>query len=239
MSSSKSNKKETKNIKALFSIICLCIISLGLIVYYSAGAGSKNDTVNENTTLVQTTEVQRAVTVEDTKKATSSAETTTAKAKTKPSKPSTTEKTTMELGKTNTPYKSYYKYPVSEVVQKGYSEELSHSKTMGDYRSHAAVDFTGEDNEKVVAINDGIVTDVYEDAMFGMTVEIDHGGKLVARYSGLKSVSVKKGAYVDIGNKIGTIGNVPCEAEEGAHLHFSCKLNGKTVNPLDVMSKTE
>lgn len=233
MSSSKSNK-ETKNVKALFSVICLCIISLGLIVYFSTTTTAKNDTVNEHTTLEQTTEVQHAVTVEETTK-----QTTKPKATQKTTKAATTEKTTMELSKSNTPYKSYYKYPLTEVVLKGYSEELSYNSTMGDYRAHSAVDFKGSENDKVVAVNDGIVLDVYEDAMYGMTVEIDHGGKLVARYSGLNSASVKKGDFVYIGNKIGTVGKVPCEAEDDAHLHFSCMLNGKTVNPLDVMSKTE
>lgn len=235
MSSSKSNK-DSKNVKALFSVICLCVISLGLIVYFSTTTTSQNDTVNQNTTLVQTTEVQRAVTIEETQPKKAQKQTTKAQTT---KKVITTEKPTMKLSKNNTPYKSYYKYPLTEAVQKGYSEELSYSKTMNDYRSHTAVDFKGKENDKVVAINDGIVLAVYEDAMYGMTVEIDHGGKLIAKYSGLNSACVKKGDYVDIGNKIGTLGKAPCEAEDGAHLHFATTLKGKTVNPLDVMGKTE
>lgn len=229
---SASNKKEAKNMKALFSVICLCIVSLGLVVYFSTSTTSKNDTVNENTTLVQTTEVQHAVTIEETKRQTTSPATTKAK-------PTTTEKTSMQMGKNNTPYKSYYKYPISETVQKGYSEELVKSETMGDYRSHAAVDFKAQNGDKVCAINDGIVLDVYDDAMYGMSVEIDHGGKLIAKYSGLESACVKKGDSVVIGGKVGTVGKVPCESNEDVHLHMTCTLNGKPVNPLDVMGKTE
>lgn len=234
---SMSNKKENKNIRALFSVVCLCIIALGLIVYFSTNSSSKNDAVNEATTIEETTEVQRAVTgvTETTEKATAKhTEKSTAE-----SSKTTTEKVTMEQGKNNIPYKSYYKYPLTEAVAKGYSEELTYDKTMDDYRAHTAVDFKGEEDDKVVAINDGIVTNVYTDDMYGIVVEVDHGGKLVARYCGLKSASVKKGTYLNIGNAIGVLGTVPCETGDGVHLHFETLLDGKKVNPLDAMSKTE
>ena len=80
---------------------------------------------------------------------------------------------------------------------------------------------------------------VYNDNLYGQVVEIDHGGKLLAKYCGLKSLAVKKGSYVDMGNKIGTLGSVPAENENETHLHFETILDGKTVNPLDVMGKTE
>ena len=230
-----TKSKGNKNTKALFSAVCLCIIALGLIVYFSTNTSKpKNNTVNEATTIEETTEVQRAVTMKETttKKATT-------KAKPKTTKPKTTEPSTMEQGENNTPYKSYYKYPIDEAVAKGYSEELVFDKTMGDYRSHAAVDFKGKENDEVTAINDGLVIAVYNDSLYGQVVEIDHGGGLVAKYCGLKSASVKKGSYVDMGNKIGTLGKIPAEAEDEPHLHFETLLNGKTVNPLDVMGKTE
>ena len=47
----------------------------------------------------------------------------------------------MQQSDTNMPYKSFYKYPVSESVQQSYNEELTFNRTMGDYRAHAAVDF--------------------------------------------------------------------------------------------------
>lgn len=233
-SNSKNSKNESKNIKALFSVICLCIISLGLIVYFSTNTKQNDKTVNENTTIVETTEVQHAVTVEDTTKATTQKHTTTKK-----QKPTTTQPATMDMSDTNTPYKSFYKYPLTETVLKGYSEELSLDDTMGDYRAHSAVDFDGELDDRVSAINDGLVLNVIKDNMYGTIVEIDHGGKFVVRYCGLKSVSVKKGKFVSIGEKIGTLGEIPCESGMKPHLHFEAKLKGKTVNPLDVMSKTE
>lgn len=234
--SNKSNSKDNRNIKALFSVVCLCIISLGLIVYFSQGRAN-NSTVNENQTLKvytteQTTEVQHAVTVKDTTKAQST--TANEKAETKPTEPST-----MPKGENNTPYKSFYKYPLTEAVEKGYSEELSLDETMGDWRAHPAVDFKGNKGDEVIAINDGIVLDAYTDNLYGGTVVVDHGGKLVVKYCGLESISVKKGKQIEIGNKIGTLGKVPCEDSGETHLHLEAKLDGVYVDPLTVMGKTE
>ena len=234
--SEKTNSRENKNIKALFSVVCLCIISLGLIVYFSQGK-TNNSTVNENRTLKvsttrqATTEVQHAVTVTETTAKPAEPESSTEK--------KTTEPQSMPKGKNNTPYKSFYKYPLTEAVDRGYSEELSLDETMGDWRAHPAVDFKGSKGDDVIAINDGIVLDAYNDNMLGGVVIIDHGGKLVVKYCGLESISVKKGKRVDIGNKIGTLGSVPQEAAQNAHLHLEAKLDGKYVNPLNVMGKTE
>lgn len=232
MSSNSNSKKGNKNLKALFSVICLSIIALGAVVYFTT-AGSKNDTVNEPTTVVDTTAVQRSVTIEDTTAAPTTA------AQTEPATEATTENTSMPLTDTNTPYKSFYKYPAGEAVLNGYSEELVYNKTMKDYRSHNAVDFKAEAGSEVLAVNDGIVLDVYNDALYGIVVEIDHGGKLVAKYCGLESAGVSAGDNVAIGAVIGTIDKVPCEGAEESHLHLEIKLEGKSVNPLDVMGKIE
>lgn len=231
MSSNSKEKKGNKNLKALFSVICISIIALGLVVYFSTRP-SDEGTVNEPTTVAETTEsVQKSVTVEDT----TAAETTAA------AQPQTTakESTSMALTDTNTPYKSFYNYPIDEAVVKGYTEELVYNDTMGDYRSHTAVDFKGEAGNEIYAVNDGIVLNVYNDSIYGMTVEIDHGGKLVAKYCGLDAVSVEKGDAVMIGETIGNLGQVPFESKSEYHLHFETKLDGKSVNPLDVMGKTE
>lgn len=228
MSSNSKSKNSGKNLKALFSVVCVSIIALGVIVYFSTKPSEK---VNEPTTVVETTAVQRAVTVEDT------TETTTAAATTQ--KETTTENTSMPLSDTNTPYKSFYQYPIDEAVLSGYSEELVKNETMGDFRSHTAIDFKGAAGTEVMAVNDGIVLDVFNDSMLGMVVEIDHGGKLVARYCGLDVVNVTKGSSVKIGQEIGTLGAVPFEASLESHLHFEMRLEGKAVDPLMVMGKTE
>ena len=62
MSANQNSKKDSKNVKTLFSIVCLCIIALGLIVYFSTNSKAQKGTVNENTTIVDTTEANHPVT---------------------------------------------------------------------------------------------------------------------------------------------------------------------------------
>lgn len=237
---STKDKPNNKNLRALFSVICLCIIALGLIVYFSTQS-TNNTLVNEATTVkqTQTTEVQKRVTVKDTttSKAATTEDNSTTAAKTTAA--ATTEKATMQSGETNTPYKSFYKYPCEETVIFGYSEELVKNETMGDYRSHTAVDFKCASGAKISAINDGLVLSVKKDNLLGKVVEIDHGGKLVAKYCGLDTVNVSEGDYVTIGQTLGTLGSVPFEAGSESHLHFETAIDGKNVNPLDVMAKSE
>ena len=97
--SNNTNSKENKNIKALFTVVCLCIISLGLIVYFSGTRAPKNNAVNENQTLKitatqQTTEVQHAVTVTET-------QTQTTEKATKKAEKKTTECANAHLDKTD------------------------------------------------------------------------------------------------------------------------------------------
>lgn len=233
MSSNSRANKGNKNLRALFSVICISIIALGLIVYFSTQTSDKG-MVNEPTTIADTTKaVQNPVTVKDT-----TAPTTTEPTTEKPTE-TTTQSTSMPLSDTNTPYVSFYKYPIGETVLKGYTEEPVYNKTMNHFRSHAAIDFKGDEGTDVYAINDGRVLSVYNDAMLGMTVEIDHGGNLVAKYSGLEVVNVAKGESVMIGETIGTLGKVPFEASAECHLHLETRLDGDCVNPLDVMGKTD
>lgn len=140
MSSESNSKKAGKNLKALFSVICVSVIALGVIVYVSTKPAKD---VNEPTTVQETTQVQRSVTVEDTTAPTTAAE-TTAQPKTEP------ESTSMLQSENNTPYKGVYQYPLGETVVQGYSQELTKNETMGDYRSHTAVDFKGAARAKAL-----------------------------------------------------------------------------------------
>ncbi len=239
---STKDKPNNKNLRALFSVICLCIIALGLIVYFSTQS-TKNTQVNEATTVkqTQTTEVQKRVTVKETvtEKRTTAKDNNGDEKKETKKNVTTTEKATMQSGDTNIPYKSFYKYPCCETVIMGYSQELVKNETMGDYRAHTAVDFKCAKGAKISAINDGLVLSVKNDNLLGKVVEIDHGGKLVAKYCGLDTVNVSEGDYVTIGQTLGTLGTVPFELGSESHLHFETAVDGKNVNPLDVMAKSE
>ena len=107
MSADSKSKNAGRNLKALFSVVCVSVIALGVIVYFTTKPAKD---VNEPTTVVETTAVQRSVTVEDTTAEETTLEETTAEQSTR------AEESTMPLSESNTPYKSFYQYPLDEVV---------------------------------------------------------------------------------------------------------------------------
>lgn len=150
-----------------------------------------------------------------------------------------TEKATAE-DKYNKPYKDYYCLPFGNQIIKDYSNmNPVYSKTMGDWRTHNGIDFTGEEGGAVVAISYGEVIAIYDDAIFGTCVLIDHGNGVTAKYCGLNkdTLTVEENSQVNIETIIGYLGEVPGEKMEGSHLHFEITHNGETVEPLELMGK--
>lgn len=142
--------------------------------------------------------------------------------------------------KYNTPYKDYYCLPFGREIIKDFSSTTPvYSKTMGDWRTHNGIDFKGQEGGAVVAISYGEVISVFDDALFGTCVLIDHGNGVTAKYCGLNkdTLTVKEHSTVNSEDLIGYIENVPCETKDGAHLHFEITLNGETVEPLELMGK--
>ena len=145
-----------------------------------------------------------------------------------------------EEEKYNKPYNDYYCLPFGNQIIKDYSNKTPvYSKTLGDWRTHNGIDFSGEEGGAVVAISYGEVISVYEDSLYGTCILIDHGNGVTAKYCGLnkETVTVKEHAIVNTEDIIGYLGNIPCEKTEGAHLHFEITHNGEIVEPLELMGK--
>jgi murein DD-endopeptidase MepM/ murein hydrolase activator NlpD len=150
-----------------------------------------------------------------------------------------TEKNTLE-DKYNKPYKDYYCLPFGNEIIKDFSNmNPVYSKTMGDWRTHNGIDFSGSEGAAVVAISYGDVISVFDDAIFGTCVLIDHGNGVTAKYCGLNkdNLTVKENTQVDIETVIGYLGEIPGEKMEGSHLHFEITHNGEIVEPLELMGK--
>jgi len=141
----------------------------------------------------------------------------------------------------NAPYTGTFTLPFGTTIIKDYSNgEMVKSATMGDWRVHNGVDFAGQADDPVKAIQSGIVKSVVVDPLWGIIATIDHGQGVVARYCGLSEGSTpKEGQHVSAGEQIGLIGQVPCESADGVHLHLEILVNGKTADPLAVMNRSE
>ena len=124
-------------------------------------------------------------------------------------------------------------YPLSGAVLKVFSsEELTYSATFNDLRLHIGLDLECEPGTAVGACGNGKVVTVKDDSMLGKYVEIDHGNGITARYCGLSDkVSVIEGNIVSAGTKLGLIGEIPSECEDGCHLHLEFYKDGEPVNP--------
>ena len=142
--------------------------------------------------------------------------------------------------KYNKPYSDYYCLPFGNQIIKDYSNmNPVYSKTLGDWRTHNGIDFSGEAGSAVVAISYGEVISIYEDTLFGTCVLIDHGNGVTAKYCGLnkETLTIREHSCVNSEDIIGYLGEIPCEKQEGAHLHFEITHNGELVEPLELMGK--
>jgi len=141
----------------------------------------------------------------------------------------------------NAPYTGTFTLPFGTQIIKDYSNgEMVKSATMGDWRVHNGVDFAGNADDPVKAIQSGTVKTVTIDPLWGIVATIDHGQGVTARYCGLSEGSTpKEGQHVSAGEPIGLIGPVPCESADGLHLHLEILVNGKTADPLAVMNRGE
>ena len=88
-----------------------------------------------------------------------------------------------------------------------------------------------------MAITDGEVIAVEEDAFFGTVVRVRHG-ELTAAYCGvIPDEGLAKGSKVKTGERLGTLTIVPCELLDGAHLHLELTENGNYLDPVAVINK--
>lgn len=96
-----------------------------------------------------------------------------------------------------------------------------------------SVDFNRSNDigDAVVAAFSGKVTRVENlgNTSYGKWIEIDHGNGYRSRYAHLDSQAVKVGQSVNMGQKIGTVGNTG--GSTGAHLHYEVRRDGIAVKP--------
>lgn len=113
-------------------------------------------------------------------------------------------------------------YPVEGEVIAPYSgDALVFNDTMQDWRVHTGTDYATAIGDRVYAMADGTVVDVYEDGMFGTCVALSLPKGLTATYKGLSSeVKVQVDGTVRAGDVIGTVGDTNyAESAMAPHLH--------------------
>jgi septal ring factor EnvC (AmiA/AmiB activator) len=84
------------------------------------------------------------------------------------------------------------------------------------------------------AIHDGTVAFADTFAGFGNLVILDHGSQTFSLYGDLLEIAVKKGARIDRGQRVGTVGPTRAAA---AGLYFELRVDGRPVDPLQWFKK--
>ena len=127
----------------------------------------------------------------------------------------------------------------SGTIIKDYTmDTLVWSATLKQYQVHGGIDYAGEENTNVLCVYDGTVKSVTYDALNGHKVTVDHGAGLISEYSSLSEPVVAEGQKVYKGTKLATIStSATKEMTDGAHVHFSVKLNGEVANPYDYFAE--
>lgn len=143
------------------------------------------------------------------------------------------------LGQPETPSISAYMLPIDGEIFNGYSGgRLVKDVTLNEWKTHNGIDIRCEKGTKVFAAGEGVITSVYNDPLWGHTVEILHPDGLTTFYCGLsKDLLVKKDDTVSAGQTLGIVEGVPCEVALDMHLHFAAKMDGNWVDPLAAMNK--
>lgn len=125
-------------------------------------------------------------------------------------------------------------WPVEGNVIMNYSmDHLTYYATLMQYKVNPAIVIDAEVGTEVKAAAEGVITDIYDDPVTGLTVTMDIGDGYSLLYGQLKDVSHKIGDRVAEGDIIGTV-NDPTKyyVIEGSNLYFMVKKDDQTINPM-------
>ena len=118
-------------------------------------------------------------------------------------------------------------WPVPGRVEARFGRQPS--SRFGTMVNRNGIDIGAEPGSPVKAVQAGTV--VYADAFagFGRVVIVDHGGPFYTLYGHLASVDVSKGAAVQAGDEIGTVGMAPTGTPS---LYFEVRIDGRPADPI-------
>ncbi|MFD2629371.1 peptidoglycan DD-metalloendopeptidase family protein [Oceanobacillus kapialis] len=128
----------------------------------------------------------------------------------------------------------------AEIVTKFYdynAEEKDQENALvlynNRYYQSTGVDIATAEGEafEVVAALTGTIDEVKEDPLLGNVVVLSHENDVKTYYASLEEVSVKAGAEVKQGEKLGTAGKNLFGQDSGTHVYFELRKGEKHVNP--------
>ncbi len=120
-----------------------------------------------------------------------------------------------------------FAWPVNGPIRRGFQTGANH---------HDGIDITAAEGTMVRAAAAGTVRFAgMEKEQFGNLVVLDHGDGWFTAYAFLSRVTVKEGAKVAPGERVGLVGHTGLA--KGNELHFEVRQDGKPVDPLGDLPK--
>ncbi len=248
-------RRTAKNSKGFYIALSLCLVAVGVAAWTTFDSVN-NFTAGEDTSsqVLQTEKTISGVKAPSSSEGVSSVPSSSRAESSKPESSASKEASSSEpespvssesephvaAGASSSPEPAaatpeILQYPLGDSISVPFSgDALVFSETMQDWRAHTGVDIPGEKGDAVKACAAGVVKEVSGEGLYGLTVVVSHG-ELTVSYCGLDTVSVKKGDSVPIGGTLGTLGTVPCEEKEEAHLHLEVSRSGERIDPSELL----
>lgn len=123
-----------------------------------------------------------------------------------------------------------------EILTEFSIDKLVFSQTLEEWRAHPGLDIKAKLGDKVKAPGDGLIKEVKDDDLWGITIIIDHGNGMESRISNLGTMEmVKEGLEVKQGDVISTVGDTAViEMSMASHVHYEVFKNGKIIDPRSI-----
>ncbi len=121
--------------------------------------------------------------------------------------------------------------PLNSKITSSFGKKRVYNGILSSY--HSGTDYKAAVGTPIQAVNDGIIT-IAEDRFYaGNSIVIDHGQGIYSCYFHLDKMNYKVGQSIKKGDVLGLSGD--SGRVTGPHLHFSMRLHGIQVDPLQLI----
>lgn len=118
--------------------------------------------------------------------------------------------------------------PLKSKITSSFGKARVFNNSLKSY--HSGTDFRAAVGTSLKACNDGVVVLAKDRFYSGGSVIVDHGQGIYSCYYHMSKFDVKKGDMVKLGDSLGLSGDTG--RVTGPHLHFSFRVGGEQVDPL-------
>ena len=127
------------------------------------------------------------------------------------------------------PFRGDLDWPVAGGIRRAFN-----GGPAGRADAFNGIEIAVDEGTPAEAVHDGVVAFADAFAGFGNLVIVDHGSRTFSLYGNLQDLAVAKGARIDRGQRVGTVGPTPAGA---AGLYFELRIDGQAVDPLQWLKK--